>query len=351
MGSTKIKIGRYLPLVCFLALLPGHSAWAADQAGERNPCNTLTLDWENDLLFGTDGEYSNGVRLTWSTTYRPDQNDQGLSKWEPGWLNKIPGGNHGAGRAVSLAIGQAIYTPANIKKSEPDSTDRPYAGYSYLAAALHYRNPAVKTTWEVQAGVVGPQAYAEQAQNFFHDWAGTNRAQGWDYQLNNEPTLELIGERQWLLLRQEAAQGFGFDLIPHFGGQFGSVAILANLGGEMRWGWRLPNRFGVCTIRGGCENDSGRNDENPPPGMALRSWYLFAGGDGRWVLRNIFLDGNNFTDSPSVERMPLVGEVLAGVTVQYWITQLTCAAVYRTKEFETQGRSKSFGSFSLSLIY
>lgn len=83
--------------------------------------------------------------------------------------------------------------------------------------------------------------------------SGISRARGWAYQLDNEPTVEIIGERQWLLLHAEEGQGFSFDFVPHLGGQFGSVAILANPEGELRWGWRLPKRFGTCTIRGGCE--------------------------------------------------------------------------------------------------
>lgn len=349
MRAAKTTVVLVL-LACLSWLAPGGVARAGSREGERG-FDTLTVDWENDLLLGTDGAYTNGVRFTWSTPYLPPAADSPGSGWGRQWLESLPGANPGDGQAWSLGLGQAIYTPADIYRPVPDPDDRPYAGYTYLATAFHQRGPEVQTTWEIQLGLVGPQSFAEETQDFFHDWAGIGRARGWEHQLANEPTLELIAERQWLLWHGEAAPGFGFDLVPHLGGQLGTVAIQANLGGELRWGWRLPNRFGVCTIRGGCENNSAFSDEKSPAGMTLRSWYLFAGGEARWVLHNIFLDGNNFTASPSVERRPLVAELLAGISVDYWFTRLTCAAVYRSKEFEGQDYRESFGSFSLSLVY
>ncbi|WP_460994321.1 lipid A-modifier LpxR family protein, partial [Staphylococcus aureus] len=46
-------------------------------------------------------------------------------------------------------------------------------------------------------------------------------------------------------------------------------------------------------------------------------WYLFAGVDARAVARNIFLDGNTFKDSPSVDKFPLVADANAGLALTY----------------------------------
>ena len=43
------------------------------------------------------------------------------------------------------------------------------------------------------------------------------------------------------------------------------------------------------------------------------NWYLFAGLEGRAVFRNIFLDGNTFTDSHSVDSKHFVGDIQAGL--------------------------------------
>jgi hypothetical protein len=350
---AKTNIGVLLLLVAaFPALGPLTSARAdSNRADDEKVFDTVTVSWENDIFLGTDGDYTNGVRFSWSTPYRLESAAARLPEWSRPGFRLLPGGRPGGGRAVALAVGQAIYTPAAIDGAELDHNDRPYAGYSYLSASFHYRGPNIKTSWELQAGVVGPLSLAEPTQKFFHDASAINRAQGWDNQLDNEPTLEIIGARQWLLLHGEADHGFSFDLVPHLGGQFGNVAILANLGGELRWGWRLPKSFGTYTIRGGCESNSACKAEKTPPGMTPRSWYLFAGGDGRLVIRDIFLDGNTFTDSHSVKRIPLLGELMAGISLHYRVTKLTCAAVYRTKEFETQDHHERFGAFSLAWTY
>jgi hypothetical protein len=290
------------------------------------------------------------VRFTWSTSsLAPD--DPRLPAWSRPWFKHLPGSESGEARAVALSLGQSIYTPEKINRVAPDYNDRPYAGYLYLAASFNNRGPDLKTTFEFQLGVVGPLSFAEETQGFFHDMSGINRAQGWDNQLRNEPILEIIGERQWLLLHAEEDQEVSFDFIPHLGGQFGNVAIQANLGGELRWGWRLPHRFSTCTIRSGCENTSADEGEKIQTSFTLRNCYLFAGVDGRWVIRNIFLDGNTFTDSQSVTRVGLVAELMAGISVQFGVTRLTCAYVYRTREFDTQDRRQGFGAFSLAWIY
>jgi len=311
--------------------------------------DTLTVYWENDAFAGTDRDYTNGLRFTWSTPYRVDPNDARLPGWSRPWLEKIPGGNPGEGRAVALSFGQSIFTPSNINRDQFDPNDRPYAGYSYLAAGFHNRSPRVKTSWEFQAGVVGPLSFAEQTQNYTHDLMGNHRAKGWEHQLNNEPILEVICERHWLLLHADDVNGFVFDLIPHLGGQLGNAATLVNAGGELRFGWNIPHNFGVCPIRGGCESNSAFADSKPPAGFS--STYLFLATDGRWVLHNIFLDGNSFGDGARVERTPLVADFMAGIAVQYGMGRMTYSYVYRTREFQAQDRQQLFGALSFSWTY
>jgi hypothetical protein len=80
------------------------------------------------------------------------------------------------------------------------------------------------------------------------------------------------------------------------------------------------------------------------------SWYLFAAVEGRAVARNIFLDGNTFEDSRSVDKKPLVGDLSAGVAL-FWSDdfRMDASATYRTKEFDGQdGNRVIFGGFNIS---
>jgi hypothetical protein len=72
--------------------------------------------------------------------------------------------------------------------------------------------------------------------------------------------------------------------------------------------------------------------------------------DGRAVARNIFLDGNTFTDSHSIDKEGLVGEMRFGLAVLLGRYRLTYARVNRSEEFEGQA-SNRFGSLTLSVAF
>ena len=66
------------------------------------------------------------------------------------------------------------------------------------------------------------------------------------------------------------------------------------------------------------------------------------------MARDIFLDGNTFRDSHSVDKEPLVGDLAAGVSVNWKNTALTYSYVLRSKEFKAQEDEQLFGSVSLN---
>ena len=78
------------------------------------------------------------------------------------------------------------------------------------------------------------------------------------------------------------------------------------------------------------------------------SWFLFAGTEGRLVGRNIFLDGNTFSDSPRVSKKYFVGDASAGLALTYGDYRITYSYNVRSKEFDGQGKPSAFGSISLS---
>jgi len=343
-----------LLLTLLLQVVPAvHAGTDEGEAkADKSKYDTFTAYWENDIFGGTDRDYTNGLRFTWSTPYVLTPTDPRLPKWSAPWLKLLPDGGENRRQAVSLSFGQSIYTPSDMSRAEPDPNDRPYAGYSYLAASFHQRTDGVKTSWEIQVGIVGPLSFGEEFQNYTHDLLGNSRARGWERQLKNEPGLMLIGERHWLLLHTAGDRGFNYDLIPHFGARLGNINTSINLGGELRLGWNLPRTFGTCPIRGGCESNIAFNDEDSRPGReGFDGLHLFIGVDGRAVFHDIFLDGNTWADSQSVERETLVADFMAGVSLRYGRTTVTYSYVYRTKEFETQSHQQLFGSLSLARTF
>ncbi len=315
----------------------------------------VSFYWENDAVAKTDRNYTNGMKLTWYTPFTGESRDGNiLLKWGAGIIKRLPFvGDSNSDRAISISFGQNIYTPEDTSSRDLILNDRPYAGWLYLGTGFHSQNDYRRDIWELNLGVVGPSALGEPAQAFFHDIIDSTPAKGWDHQLNNELGVEIIIESKWRLWKWATENGFGFDFIPHLGGQFGNVAIYANTGAELRFGWHVPNDFGSCLIRPGCDvsrpiTDIGVSDRFKKTSFGV---HVFMGVDGRAVLRDIFLDGNTFQNSHSVDKELLVADVVAGLALNYRRLRLSYAYVFRTKEFESQKDPQIFGAFTFSFVY
>ncbi|MFK5925092.1 MAG: lipid A deacylase LpxR family protein [Desulfuromusa sp.] len=341
---------RYLFLLLLILILP--LAAQARTAAEQT-FDSFTLHWENDAFTGTDRDYTNGFKLTWSTPYERAQSTPHLPGWSYPLINHLPFVNDpDLLRSVSVSIGQDIYTPEDSDRRDLIVADRPYAGWTYLTAGLHGIVGNQKMSWGLTVGVLGPLSLAEDTQNFTHNLLGLDPSEGWDNQLENELTVDLAFESQWRWLRSRRVHGFGYDLIPHLGGRIGTTNISANAGAEMRFGWNLPNDFGSCPIRVGCETNSASNGEGTGfSNQDKLGFHFFTAIDGKAILRDIYLDGNTFRSSHSVDKKPFVADIMAGIAWRYKNIKTTYSYIYRTKQFKTQTGRQAFGSLSVAWSY
>jgi len=131
-------------------------------------------------------------------------------------------------------------------------------------------------------------------------------------------------------------------VLPHFGGALGNVFTYGAAGLTLRLGTDLEDDFGPPRIRPSLPGSAYFS-----PGKGF-TWYVFAGLEGRAVLYNIFLDGNVFSDSHSVDKKPFVGDLQAGLVIQLDRFRITYTQIFRTKEFDDQADGDLFGSVSLS---
>ena len=69
------------------------------------------------------------------------------------------------------------------------------------------------------------------------------------------------------------------------------------------------------------------------------------------MARDIFLDGNTWRDSPSVDKETLVGDSYWGVGVILRQWQFTYTYVVRSKEFKAQREVNQFGSVAVSRAF
>lgn len=309
--------------------------------------------YENDLFAGTDNNYTSGAKFSWISANLEDYiNDPCLPKWVR-QLNRVsemvqPGAFDSRNMVVSL--GQAMYTPTDKKRSDLISNDRPYAGWLYLGFAYNARNEKQMDALEIDIGMIGPASLARQTQNQIHDWRDIDRFNGWDNQLGNELGIQLVKERKNRVLALAYQDGPKIDAIAHYGFSLGNVKTYANAGLEVRIGTYLPNDFGTSPIRPASDSNAPlpANESRRLSGGGV---HAFVSVDGRAVARDIFLDGNTFSDSHSVSKRYFVGDVAAGLAWQWVGGKITYAQYLRSKEFHGQKEAQSYGSLTLSLEY
>lgn len=308
---------------------------------------TWTLLLENDRLADTDRHYSHGTRLAWVS----DRQVGG-----PDWVRRTldflyPFAEVRAGR-IGFALGQNIYTPEDISRSDLIRDDRPYAGWLYVGGSVHAETKQtlagrpfdVLDTVEIDLGMVGSASLAEPTQKFVHELIDTTRPRGWRHQLDNEPGLVIIGERKWRPLPVTLG-GFEADMIPHLGGAVGNVFTHLNAGSTFRIGQNLWLDYGPPHIQPALSGLEAVDSKG------AIGWYLFVGVEGRAVGRNIFLDGNTFSDSHSVDKRSFVGDFQLGAAIVYRGARLAFTHVYRTREFDGQREPDSFAAVSLSVKF
>jgi lipid A 3-O-deacylase len=75
-------------------------------------------------------------------------------------------------------------------------------------------------------------------------------------------------------------------------------------------------------------------------------FYMLTSLNGMAVAWNIFLKGNTFTESHSVDKKPFVAEFTSGLSIAVSRINLSFANIYQTKEFEGQRDNQKYGSIT-----
>ncbi len=299
----------------------------------------VTAVYENDLIgSGEDQYYTSGVRLGYI--------DIGAEfpSFAYHLADLIPTFTINDTSSIFYSIGQNIYTPQDITQRAQGEDDRPWAGYLYASMGMVTFTDDHTDELELSLGVVGPSAMGEQAQKFIHrHLTDSPMPKGWSNQLKDEPALTLGWQRAWPSFYSADAGFLVTTVSPYVGATVGNVYDFVNGGISVRISpssekWQdVPMRVRPAMPGTGFF-------ELPEKRW---SWYLFGGLEGRAIARNIFLDGNTFRDSDSVDKEYFVGDANIGAALTYDQMRFSYTFVYRTKEFETQDDNTMFGALSV----
>jgi hypothetical protein len=308
--------------------------------------------WENDtwvFVGGSDDAFTNGLRLVLA---RAPNNDLPLTRRVAGWLS----GDANPTVGSSLIIGQNFFTPREITDYEVDPSDRPYAGLVYVGARVDLseepilvQNPddpnetmpkpfqiQTQQSVELDVGVLGQGAGSRLIQAGVHGTVTTHRhPKGWSHQIQNSLALSLLYMHRWRV-------GWHFfDVTPHAGAMLGTTQTYPFAGLTTRVGYGMtsfPTALGRNTAAGTVHR---------------RPWEVgvLAGVEGRYMLRNSFVEGSLFGDEPGVEPERTLGDYRLGMFVRLLDWRLSYMHARRSPEVDEPGLSyqvyDSYGSISL----
>ncbi len=314
--------------VSLIAAVAGAAPTVDDEAA-------LSVLLENDAFAATDRHYTNGIEISYLTAPRP------MNGYAAALIDWLPGNENGETR-VGWQLGQTLYTPDDKEALELLPDERPYAAWLYGGISVLYATDSHIDTWSLHFGTLGPDAKGAELQNRVHEWLDATNANGWDNQLGDQRGGMLIVQRKWRAMAQTDVYRFGFDFMPHIGVSLGNIEQYANAGLSMRIGNDLDNDFGPPRIRPSL------------PGTAYFvphdrwSWYLFAGVEGRYVDKNIFLDDHPDREQWNIWKTDWVAEAQGGFVMTRGDFRLAYTYVYRSKEFKQQLEPDRFGSLALT---
>lgn len=336
---TKIAVTALLVLAC----AAGHA-----ETGDTNTAIPDGIDreywsvqYENDF-FARSGDryYTHGSQIS-----RLVVGD------EPGWLKALASAFSGQQyegpiNGTNYTIGQKIFTPNDTISTDIVENERPYAGYTFFSAALLSQDSSTATydsgrLFEFSLGIVGPSSMAEEMQTTFHDSIDIDGPGGWHNQLHNELGLGLTYSRLWRYVKP-VYDSFEIGINPQTTLTLGNVYTYAAIGAMIRMGTQLRHDFGPPMVRPGFPGIPGFRKSS-----GLR-WYVFVGGEARLMGRNIFLDGNSFRDSHSVEKESLVADYQYGLVLHQGHVRIAITNIYRTREYTTQKHRSHYGALNIS---
>ncbi|HKQ40032.1 MAG TPA: lipid A deacylase LpxR family protein [Verrucomicrobiae bacterium] len=303
-------------LILFLA---GVLSAAADNAWEGQ---ILSFTMENDALTGHDRHFTSGAHVQY------ESEDNALYDWTRSMSRLVPAfGFDLQAQKWAVEVGQQIYTPEDLDARTVVKGDRPYAAWLYGRAALQRRGPGPGSSLAMEwfgldVGVVGPEALGEEAQSTFHGDAPN----GWQNQLDTEVTVGLRYLRRQLW--EYRFNDWRLHLIPFVDAAGGTADTHVGGGALVRFGYNVPNEFEVAH------------------GTTAPDWgaYVFSGLEGRWVIRNLFLEGNTFRSSHGVDKEPLIGDFSFGVGLVFKRVEVLLSHTLLTHEFKAQHTDDSFSS-------
>ena len=315
---------------------------------------------ENDLL-GTknakDRWYTNGMQLmlAFQEGREPALLKPTLS-WGR-WMVPQDCESDGCGLTLDAVLGQSIYTPREVDVAEPQTRDRPWAGWLYGGIGLSNFSGNRHQVLAFKAGPTGPASGAEGLQKAAHCCLGSSKEPlGWDNQLRPRLGVQL----SYLSTDYHFVNG-PVGVQTSWGGTVGNVRTFLRGAVAMTWSPAGGQDRGMQS--GGLDEgefftpDFSAHATRGTLMDSLRHTVFYAHLQVSAMAYNVFLQGQTYKGRSEIDPERLVGTSTVGFTVplgERGQHKVGVAWKRRTPEFEVRGadpnrdRYQSWGMLSYS---
>ena len=329
----------------------------------------VVLQFDNDILTGTDRGYTNGVRIGLA---RDLDSEKKAHNYLQRILYQVTGATFDAfwgedrlpenSLRFSWGIGltQLMYTPEDFTALNAPVGERPYAGWLGVEFSLSVSDSDSVGGATLSIGMTGENSYAAETQEWVHTNISNSPVfQGWDSQVPGEPTLNLhFDHKETMPLKKmmsfldpNEAWPIEFDGYFEWGAAIGNFRTNAYLGSLIRAGYKLPNTYVTPRVQLGSYGQALFAPENTND--ASFSFYGFIGLRGTAVLHDITLEGPVFSNFDSgVDIEPFVAELIVGFAARIYGFDISLSQTTRSDEFKGQiGEAHRFGSVMLRFAW
>jgi len=329
---TKLRKSVLLCSLLFSSSLLAEEQWILDR---------FNFYFEDDIYTQTDDGYSAGERL--ALLYFIENEDYAI--YDALFLDV--GDTHSY---CTLALTNQIFTPTDTQSTALQVDDRPYAGWTYVDIGIHKSSKRHLRSLSLKVGMVGPASGSEHIQNSVHKWIDSDTAKGWDNQLHNELGVNLKYAHKWCMA-SDFQSNLEWSIIPFVSAELGNVAINALGGFNARFGYDIPKDFGVSSIDIGGEPGIPIYDEYQRMKSQKWSFSFNVTASGSAVARDIFLDGNTFSSSHSVEKENYIYYYGLGFTVRYKSFVFDFLEVHNSERFKKENKGHGVGTMVFSWLF
>lgn len=304
----------------------------------------VSFTFENDVFFKDDALYSNGLFVNWGYNHVDALNDKHLPTWlaylaQQTYLTSSDNKQH----SISYGVGQLFQTATDLSEEALMEEDAPYVGLLAWEVNLQTFDDVVSDDIGLILGVVGPIAGGEFMQSFVHDVIGAKEPKGWDNQINNEFVFRVQARRTWRVYQKDLGSDFfnsQFDFLTGVDGGIGNLRSDVATGVGFRFGQQLSKNFGSATVFP--VQKFNRMNSSP------YGWYFFVNASASYVANDIFINGNTFQDSHSVDLIHTQVAISTGIVANIYDFSILYTLLRISDEYEGQAEASRFGSVAIT---